>query len=324
VSPVVLSACLAALHAAAADPAPPSPDQARRAVEKSLPFLEKEGVAWIEGKKCISCHHVAFMVWGLEEARHSKISVDEKKLNEWDNWSLANAPGNGVEGMGQMILARLRSGADDRTQAAVKKLGETMVAQQKPEGFWAAGGQLPSQKRPQRETIEVSTMWTVFALAVLDERGKPDEARVKSREKALKWLKDAKPGVSNEWHVVRLLVERQCGDANKAEAQLKDLLAAQQADGGWGWLRGDASDALATGQTLYALSVLGVPNTDPAVRRAWKFLLDTQGENGSWQVKGTKENAKTKVQPTSSYWGTAWAAIGLSRSLAAGEAKPAG
>ena len=27
----------------------------RQAVEKSLPFLEKEGVAWLETKKCVTC-----------------------------------------------------------------------------------------------------------------------------------------------------------------------------------------------------------------------------------------------------------------------------
>jgi hypothetical protein len=258
------------------------------------------------------------MVWGLEEAKKSAIVIDEKKLDEWDQWSLAGAAANGVEGMGQMITARRRPNADEKTIAALVKLGDTITAQQKPDGFWEPGGQLPGQKRPKRETTEVSTMWTILALADLEERTKPNEKFNKSRAKALKWLKEAKdnkPGVSNEWHAVRLIVEHRFGEANRVEEQFKDLLAAQQVDGGWAWLRGDTSDALATGQVLYALSVLGKANTDPVVQRAWKFLADTQSKDGSWQVKGTKENTKTKPQATSNYWGTAWATIGLSRSL---------
>ncbi len=75
-------------------------------IERSLPYIQKEGVAWIESRKCISCHVVSFMVWSLEESRTHGISIDTKKLNEWDSWSLAGATANGVEGVAQMILAR--------------------------------------------------------------------------------------------------------------------------------------------------------------------------------------------------------------------------
>jgi len=302
------------------NPAFPTIEEVRKSVEKTIPYLEKEGVAWIDSKKCMSCHNIGFMIWGFEEARKNSFKIDEKKLDEWDKWSLNGAGGNGVEGIGQMILARRRANADDKTQATVKRLGEMIVNKQKPDGFWEAGGQLPAQKRPKQETIEVSTMWTILALAALEDQGKGDEQFTKSREKAVTWLKDAKPGVSNEWHAARLLVERRFGDRKKADELLQGLLAAQQADGGWAWLRGDTSDALATGQVLYALTVLGKPNNDPAIKRAWKFLVTTQQANGSWQVKGTKENAKNNIQPTSSYWGTAWATIGLSTSLAGADA----
>jgi hypothetical protein len=296
-------------------PAAPMIEQARQTIARSIPFLEKEGVAWIKSKKCISCHRVSFMVWGLDEARQSRISIDEKKLGDWDRWSLANAGENGVEGMGQMIMARQRLGADEKTREALKQLGEKMLAQQKPAGFWDAGGQLPAQKRPKRETIEVSTMWTILALAELEQRTGANTKLAKSREKALAWVKDAKPGISNEWHAVRLLVEKRYGEPKRVDTMLDELLKSQQADGGWAWLRGDKSDALATGQVLYALTVLGRPRSDPVIQRAWKFLIDTQGKDGSWQVNGTKENGKTEPHPTSNYWGTAWATIGLSRSL---------
>src|SRR5438034_4320525 len=40
--------------------APIGVPEVRYAVEKSLPFLEKEGLAW-ETKNCVSCHHGPWM-----------------------------------------------------------------------------------------------------------------------------------------------------------------------------------------------------------------------------------------------------------------------
>src|SRR5262249_16006397 len=59
----------------------------RRAVERALPFLEKEGVTWMNQKGCISCHHVSFLLWSHNEARARGVAVDEKKLAEWTDWS---------------------------------------------------------------------------------------------------------------------------------------------------------------------------------------------------------------------------------------------
>jgi hypothetical protein len=320
VSSIVLSIYLAGVGSPELLPPPrvkprASPQVVKKTIERTIPYIQKEGVSWIENRKCISCHYVSFMVWSLEESRAHGISIDIKKLNEWDTWSLSGATANGVEGVAQMILARARTDADEKTQTVLKKMAENIVSTQQPDGFWKAGGQLPGQKRPAQETVEVSTMWAVLAIAALEDRGKADEKLVKSREKALNWLKSAKPGVSNEWHAFRLLIEKRYGDPKKVEEQLKSLLAEQQADGGWAWRRGDASDALATGEVLYVLSVLGQSNTSPPIRKAWQFLIDTQQPDGSWQVRGTKEAFKNQITPHTSFWGTTWAAIGLSRTL---------
>jgi hypothetical protein len=68
----------------------PVPDDAdvRRSVERSLPFLEKEGVSWIEKRQCLSCHQVTFMLWAHREAQAKGIEVDGVKLAGWSRWSL--------------------------------------------------------------------------------------------------------------------------------------------------------------------------------------------------------------------------------------------
>ena len=62
---------------------------------------------------------------------------------------------------------------------------------------------------------------------------------------------------------------------------------------------------------LYALGVAGVPSGNPVVGRARGFLLTTQRDDGSWLVNGTKRAKQHRAEPTSIYWGTAWATIGL-------------
>src|SRR4051794_32534487 len=37
--------------------------QARQSAERAIPYIEKEGTAWIKDRKCLTCHYVAFMVW---------------------------------------------------------------------------------------------------------------------------------------------------------------------------------------------------------------------------------------------------------------------
>lgn len=60
----------------------PEPTPARAAIERSLVFLEKEGLAWKNERKCVSCHHVPFMLWNLHEAKARGFAVNGKTIDE--------------------------------------------------------------------------------------------------------------------------------------------------------------------------------------------------------------------------------------------------
>ena len=77
-----------------------------------------------------------------------------------------------------------------------------------------------------------------------------------------------------------------------------------------GWIADESSDALATGMSLYALGQTG-PSSSPEITKAREFLRGSQLESGRWDVPGTKTSAKGNSTPTSTYWGTAWAVVGL-------------
>src|SRR5712692_8208341 len=66
-------------NAAAEHAVPVEAPEVRQAVEKSLSFLDKEGLAW-ETKSCVSCHHGPWMMWSGYEAKKRGFTVNDKSL----------------------------------------------------------------------------------------------------------------------------------------------------------------------------------------------------------------------------------------------------
>jgi prenyltransferase beta subunit len=220
----------------------------------------------------------------------------------------------------QLLLgSSLRDSKVNRPAWFVEYVSDLAKAQQAG-GSWKSGGQLPSQKRPKRETQEVSTMWVLLALDAAD---MSDDARSAVLQKARAWLGDQTSGQSTEWWATRLMFERRLGRVDKTDQVRQQLLNRQRPDGGWGWLCSDESDALGTGIALFALAGDKSKTSDAAISKARQFLIEKQTDNGSWPVRGTKQTTKDKVQPTAVYWGTCWAVIGLCESLETEVGKPA-
>ncbi len=290
----------------------------RETIAKSLPFIAEKGQWWIEKKKCVSCHRVSFMTWSLSAAKRRGFEVDAQ-LDEQIEWSLAHQLGprekggvvgsGNLEGLSQLITAGHVSPKSDKSVETYEKFLKLIVEAQKPDGTWKPGGQLPAQKRPLPETTAVFTMWIALAL-----QDAPDAKSQAAQKKALTWIQSAKPGASTEWHIVRMLIALERNEKEQLELRKADLIARQNSDGGWGWKKGDPSDALATGQAIYALAKVGNSIEEP-LKRGQRFLIETQTSDGSWKVPGTKRSAKNKPVETANYWGTCWAAIGLLETL---------
>lgn len=303
----------------------PTDQAVHAAIDRSLPFIEERGQWWIEEKDCVSCHRVDMMVWSLTAARTHGFDVSDK-LTEWTDWAVASslAPNDdnvptgrtNKEGVAHLLLAghNLIPGPDTR-----RELTALLADGQQPDGLWKAGGQLPSQNRPAAETDAVSTMWLALALA----REGSADARP-AVDAAIQAVANGPAAVSTEWHVLRILlaVQEQQGDVR--DQGIASLRAAQHADGGWGWLLADESDALGTGMALYALRYAGISRDDTAVVRSRDTLLRLQRDNGTWPVCGTKKKKKDRVEETATYWGTTWAVLGLLATLPDPAASPAG
>ncbi len=311
------------LAAAGEKPAPTDAAAVRASIERALPFVEEAGIEWIEQRECISCHRVGFMVWSHTLAAGRGFEIDQDKLKEWTDWSVDSllkpqemgrdklvGDGN-VEGIAQMILGVDSAYRSDRN-GTYAKLIEVIAAQQSDDGTWKAGGQLPQQKRPKPETREVSTMWVSLALGESASNSPPAQ---QIRDKSMAALKSDSSAVSTEWYAVRTLLALQSDDSETVTRYRDHLIASQQDDGGWGWIQTDPSDALATGQALYALVESGLAPDHQSVASALDYLIRTQREDGSWSVKGTKTKFKESIEETSTYWGAAWAVIAMCSSL---------
>ena len=191
----------------------PAPKREVDAVQRAVPFLMSEGTKWIEEKECISCHMVPFMLWSLTEAEAAGADVPAGEFRARTQWSLDDAKtrgfGTGAEGLTQMILARGSAERVEGETAYYDNFAKLLLDNQRADGSWKPGGQLPGQKRPEVETTEVSTMWATLALD--DALGDKAAAAI---DKAHGSVDDGATRTSNEWHVVRLLIAQRFGEVD--------------------------------------------------------------------------------------------------------------
>ena len=135
------------------------------------------------------------------------------EFDAWRQWSTdkslsTNDQGDVVglgnkEGVAQLLLGLKR---DAVPRDFRRKLAALLEADQRADGSWNPGGQLPTQKRPASETASVSTMWLTLALLDAESFGKPEPPTI---ERATRHIRESQPGESTEWYAVRLLPRRE-------------------------------------------------------------------------------------------------------------------
>jgi hypothetical protein len=145
----------------------------------------------------------------------------------------------------------------------------------------------------------------------------------KSIRLAASWLANAQPlnNADRTWRLIGLA----WAGADQAATQkaLREVLAAQRSDGGWSDLPSMQSAPYATGTSLVALQLAGLPVSDPAYQHGVDFLLATQQEDGSWFTRtralGFQPYFDGSFPHSYDQWisaaGTSWAAMALTLAL---------
>ncbi len=309
------------------------PQQARKAVERGLEFLQKDVAKWRKDRECSTCHHGTMTVWALNEAKSQGYEVAAEDLAEtvkWTKgrlleridlprdtrpgWSMVSTPALYLSMMALSVPTQDSISADD-----LKRIAGHLLRHQEADGSWAWSS-APAKNRPPPffESDEVATLLAYVVLSPLV----PADPLVKSeisdaRERAAEWMSKTKPSDTTQAAALRLLVTVH-GEvpAKNLPLEIEPFLGLQNKDGGWGQLKDALSDAYATGQALYVLSLAGVRSDRAEVSRGVAFLVANQKEDGSWPMtsRAHPEATPSKNPVPITYFGSAWATLGLMRS----------
>jgi hypothetical protein len=296
---------------------PPKSDEAlrRAATIKGLAYLDREADTWMNEQTCNGCHHMPALLWSHREAQMRGFAIDPKMFGEFVEWSssLSKEAKPVLESAALMKLAM--------PEKAMPALTDLIVKSQQPDGSWKPAGQFNSMQRrgPQDATSNSARMLLLALGTQPDAQATIDAVRAKA---AALFAKD-EPAKSIDTLVWRTLYAQRFGSPAEVTPLRAELLKHQHADGGWGYIIGEEeSDPLATGEALYLLQQVPDPSSVGAVARAEAWLLRHQREDGSWDIDITKiskidrsapDKAKSLKAATGIYtfWGSAWATIGL-------------
>jgi ankyrin repeat protein len=268
----------------------------QRAVQDSIPHLQRADANFVTNSGCISCHDNSLTAMTMGLSRKRGFRIDERS-------DAAQVQANGD------VLAKLRDRLHQGFVVPTEdNFSEGILAYQlmglHDEGYkpdlntdTAAlyillrqhkNGEWPAQHADNRPPICLDyigqTARSMRALQLYTPRAGADDYR-KSIRLSANWLANAH-SYNNDDRSWRLAGLAWAG-TNKAATQqaMKELLAAQRPDGGWSDLPTMESTAYATGKSLVALHIAGLPASSPAYQRGIKLLLSTQQEDGSWYVR---------------------------------------
>lgn len=260
----------------------------KTAVGRSIALLDKTNTTFFNKTGCFGCHEQLPAEAAAAAARAKGIAINESAVKERRLQITSGIGATQMEGAGGLggadnniyeVEALLRSGyAPDRI---TDYLAANLAAYQSSDGGW----HLPGYSRSPIQDSDFSR--TALAMRALKAYGSPGRAaEMKDRmERGKQWLLRTEPVITEDRDMRLVGVAAAGADAAKLKSIAEPILARQHADGGWSQRDPFASDAYATGMTLWALVEAGViqPGQE-AYQKGVKFLLSTQSADGSWHV----------------------------------------
>jgi hypothetical protein len=337
---MILGLALARLALADEPASVPSatPQRGQQTVERAIGYLQTESAAWLNTRKCAACHHVPLTLWALSEAERQGYAIDKKFMAVTTESLLgskdrlmaskifpnpADPPDPRPQGRGLnmglpllAVAARALPVLGEGQKQSLKLIAEQIVDKQQPDGSWEFFATL--RRPPINESQTTDAAWIIMALEGETGPDAPESQRA-ALSRAIAWLDATKPSDSHQDKVLKVLMgTRSAKPRETMQGTINELLALQRADGGWSQTVPELkSDAFATGQTLYALSLAGYTAERPEIERAIDFLAATQKPDGSWPMTsrstpdGRPGGAKSLTPITCA--AGAWATLGLAR-----------
>lgn len=324
-------------ESSAASP-PATREQVHQTVERAVGYLQTESNAWLSTRKCAACHHAPLALWALGEADRQGYAIDKTYLTNTLESLLgskekllasrvfpnpADPPDPRPQGRGLnmglpflAVAARSLPSLTEGQKQSLELVAEEIVKKQKPDGSWEFFATL--RRPPINENQTTDAVWIILALAGETGSGS-SESRRAALSKAIAWLDAAKPSDLHQDKVMKVLLAARSGKPRETmQSTIDELLALQRGDGGWRQTVPEwKSDAFATGQTLYVLSLAGYAAEQPEIKRGIDFLVATQSPDGSWPMlsRSTPDGSpgSSKLLTPITCAASSWAILGLAR-----------
>ncbi len=305
-----------------------------QAVQSATALLERSATGFFQQAGCVGCHHQVFASLASSAARAAGVNVDRNaaasfvKMMEADLTAQQEPlmerfdPGGLADGECYVMeaLAAERYPANAVTDTAAVHI----AALQHGAGNWHVGD---ASRSPIQEGDIARTARCLHALAVYAPPARQTEF-TRRVGRARTWLEAAKP-LTNDDLAMRLAGLAWAGAGNNTgreavAAAARSLIARQRPDGGWAQNSNLASDAFATGQSLWALGETGALGpAEPVYQRGVRFLLDSQWPDGSWYVRSRAPKFQPYFQSGFPFdhdqWvssaGTGWAVMALAPAI---------
>jgi hypothetical protein len=317
---------------------PATTEQVQKSVDRAIGYLQTESAAWLNTRKCAACHHLPMPLWALSEAERQGYAIDKKYLTDTTESLLgsreklmaskifpnpADPPDPRPQGRGLnmglpflAVAAQSMLSLGEGQKQSLKLIAEEIVKKQQPDGSWEFFATL--RRPPINESQTTDAAWVIMALQGETGTDAPESRRA-ALAKATAWLDAAKPTDIHQDKALKVLMwARSNKPRERIQATIDELLAMQRADGGWSQTVPELkSDAFATGQTLYVLSLAGHTAERPEIKRAVDFLVAAQKPDGSWPMisrstpDGSPGSAKL-LTPITCAAGS-WATLALAR-----------
>jgi ankyrin repeat protein len=314
---------------AAAPPAAPSVD-VKTATERGMALLETSSQKFFETSGCVSCHHQNVADFAAAEVRAKGLRIDPKAAIDRVKM-LASGPPPGLLyermdiGVPEIFasslaaLAAMGYPANRATDALVADIAASQLAN----GSWPLVGGIGSRP-PAEEALVTRTALCVRSLKAYGPPGRATEMNARIA-KASQWLRAATPATAEDRNMRLLGLHWAGADGSALKPLAATIAAAQRRDGGWAQIDSGASDAYATGQSLYALAKAGMAATDPVYVKGVNFLLARQAANGSWRVASRSPKFQAYFNSGFPYagdqwisaWATGWATMALAHAAPA-------
>ena len=305
------------------------PVTAKVALERSTALLQRSTSSFFVEGGCASCHAHNLTTAALDAVKPIGVPINGKAAMEHSQqskffWS----------GQEQTLLQRVDPpGGSDMIEFGALQFGfehfepcfttdamaHNIAAQQQVDGSWHGSG---VARPPMEDGDFTRTALGIYTLTTYGGKGRRGEYEQRIA-KAAAWLKAAIP-LSTEDRNMQLMGLKWAGaPPSELHGLASRIEGRQNADGGWSQTPYLASDAYATGQSLYALRMVGFNGKSDAFKKGSAFLLKTQAEDGSWHVASRSPKFQPYFQGGFPHdhdqWismsGTSWATIALSYSL---------